>query len=85
MTMPDINPFANEADSIEIGDLTIENRLDQVSLYGELQLTKDKRGLKHARALKSVLEAVVQALEADKNLPDEISFKPADEVDNPFK
>lgn len=83
--MPELNPFANEADSIEIGDLTIENRLDQVSLYGDLQLTKDKRGLEHAKTLKAVLDAVVQALEADKNLPDKISFKPTDEIDNPFK
>jgi hypothetical protein len=85
MTMPAIDPFANEADSIEIGDLTIENRLDQVAIYGDIQLTKDKRGLAHAKALKDVLDAVVHALERDKNLPDEISSKPTDEVDNPFK
>ncbi|MDQ9171999.1 hypothetical protein Q8A64_16410 [Oxalobacteraceae bacterium R-40] len=83
--MPDLNPFANEEDSLEIGDLTIENRLDQMSIYGDLQITKDRRGLEQAKALKAVLDAVVHALEADENLPEQISTKPADEVDNPFK
>lgn len=83
--MPDLNPFANEEDSLEIGDMTIENRLDQVAIYGDIQLTRDKRGLENAKALKAVLDAVVHALEGDKNLPDEISYKPTDEVDNPFK
>lgn len=83
--MPDINPFANEADSLEIGELTIENRLNQISLYGDLQITKDKRGLQQAKTLKAVLDAVVLVLEADKDLPDEISFAPTEDVDNPFK
>jgi hypothetical protein len=83
--MPDIDPFANEEDSLEIGELTIENRLDQVAIYGDIQLTKDRRGLEQAKALKAVLDAVVHALERDKNLPDEISSNPPDEVDNPFK
>jgi len=34
-------------------------------------LTKDKRGLQHARILRAVLEATVAALEAEPNLPDE--------------
>lgn len=83
--MPDINPFANEADSLEIGELTIENRLDQISFYGDLQITKDKHGLEQAKALKAILDAVVLVLEADKDLPDEISFAPTQDVDNPFK
>lgn len=83
--MPDIIPFANEEDVLEIGDMTIENRLDQVAIYGDLQLTRDKRGLEQARALKAVLDAVVQALETDKELPQQISYTPTDDVDNPFQ
>jgi hypothetical protein len=83
--MSPIVPYANEADALEIGDLTIENRLDQVSIYGEIQLTKDKQGLRHAKKLKAIIDAVVKALEAEKNLPEHITFKPTDEVDNPFK
>jgi hypothetical protein len=83
--MSSIKPYTNEADSIEIGDLTIENRLDQVSMYGDIQLTKDKVGLQQAKELKAIIDAVVKALEAEKNLPDHITFKPTDQVDNPFK
>jgi hypothetical protein len=83
--MSSIIPYGNEADALEIGDLTIENRLDQVSLYGELQLTKDKQGLRQAKELKAIVDAVVAALEAEKYLPERITFKPTDQVDNPFK
>jgi hypothetical protein len=83
--MSPITPYANEADALEIGDLTIENRLDQVSLYGEIQFTKDKQGLRQAKELKSIVDAVVKALEAEKHLPEHITFKPTDQVDNPFK
>lgn len=79
------NPYRNEEDSLSIDELTIENRLDQVSLYGSVQLTKDNTGLRHAQALKAVVDAVVAALEAEKALPDHISFKPTDKVDNPFQ
>jgi len=67
-----ITPFANEADSVGIGDLTIENRADRVSIYGSLDLTRDKQGLEYARALKGLLDKVVRVLEADKNLPDKL-------------
>lgn len=83
--MSSITPYANEAEALEIGDLTIENRLDQVSLYGEIQLTKDQQGLRHAKELKAIVDAVVQALEAQPHLPEHITFKPTDQVDNPFK
>ncbi|HEV7618799.1 MAG TPA: hypothetical protein VGO51_11940, partial [Burkholderiaceae bacterium] len=68
-----------------IDDLTIENRLDRISLYGSVQLTRDKTGLQHARQLKEVVDAVVAALEAEKNLPEHIAVKPTEKVDNPFK
>jgi hypothetical protein len=83
--MPDIKPFQNEEDSLAIDELTIENRLDRVSVYGSAQLTKDKAGLQRARQLKNVIDAVIAALEAEKALPDHVKLKPAEKVDNPFK
>lgn len=83
--MSPITPYANEAHSLQIGELTIENRVDQVALYGSAHLTKDKAGLQHARELKAIIDAVVASLEADKSLPDKITLKPTDQVDNPFK
>ena len=83
--MSNFKPFKNEEESLIIDDLTIENRLDRVSLYGSVQLTRDKTGLQHARQLKEVVDAVVAALEAEKGLPEHIAVKPTDKVDNPFK
>ena len=81
-----ISPFANESESLGVGDLTIENRTDRISIYGSIDLTRDKAGLEHARMLKAVLDKVVQALETEKSLPDKIAPPDTpDEVANPFQ
>ena len=81
-----ISPFANESESLTIGDLTIENRTNRISIYGSIDLTRDKAGLEHARLLQAVLDKVVQALETEKNLPDKIAPPDTpDEVANPFQ
>jgi hypothetical protein len=41
----EFEPYANEADVLRIGDLEVENRIDRVSLTGDVVLTKDKAGL----------------------------------------
>lgn len=82
--MATMKPFANESDSINIGDMTVENRLDQIEMYGNLALTRDKEGLKLARELKALVDATVAALEGDKNLPDQLPPPQADSVKNPF-
>ncbi len=41
--------LAKESESLDIGKLTIENHLDQAVLYGSLQLSRDKPGLRRAR------------------------------------
>lgn len=84
--MKTIKPFANESDSLGFADLTVENRTDRVSVYGSIDLTRDKEGLRHARDLRDLLDRVVKALEADKDLPDRVPPpEPTDTVDNPFK
>lgn len=82
--MSTIKPYANEADSITIGELTVENREDRLELYGSLQLTRDKEGLALARELKALVEATLEVLESE-DLPDRIEIDPPDEVDNPFQ
>lgn len=84
--MKKITPFANEADSVGIGDLTIENRTDRVSVYGSIDLTRDRQGLKHARDLRDLMDRIVTALEGEKDLPDHVAPPEApDKVDNPFR
>ena len=81
-----ISPFTSESESLGIGELTIENRTDRISIYGNIDLTRDKAGLEHARMLKAVLDEVVQALESEKTLPDKIAPPDMpDEVTNPFQ
>ena len=70
--MNKLTPFADDAASLSIGKLTIENGTNCLALYGTLDLTRDKQGLAHARALKALLDQAVQVLEADKTLPDAI-------------
>ena len=58
-----LTPFADDAASIGIGDLTIENGTEEVSLHGSLDITRDKKGLIHAQALKALLDQAVAYLE----------------------
>jgi hypothetical protein len=76
--------YENETDSLTIGGITVENRLDRISIYGELDLTKDQQGLSAALKLKRVVDAAVDTLKHTKNLPDQIEVKSAETIDNPF-
>ncbi len=80
-----LRPFENEQDSLVIDELTIENRVDQLELYGSLAITRDKIGLARALQLKQILDATLQVLQNDPVLPDQVIFKPSDQIDNPFK
>lgn len=83
--MPSLQPFKNESDTITIGELTIENRIDQLELYGSLSITRDQTGLKQALQLKKLIDDVVAHLQAVSDLPEAITFRPTDSVDNPFR
>ncbi|MFC5521427.1 hypothetical protein [Polaromonas jejuensis] len=80
----EFKPYANEADVLRIGDLEIENRIDRVSLTGDVVLTKDKAGLTLAKELQSLIGGIVKALEAEKQLPETVALKKTDTVKNPF-
>jgi hypothetical protein len=76
-------PYANEADVLEIGNLMLENRLDRITISGDVDLTADKAGLEAARRLHAQLGEVVAALEA-RELPDRLPPPDVKAVDNPF-
>jgi hypothetical protein len=76
-------PFANEADVLQVGNLAIENRLDRVTLDGDVDLTLDKAGLAKARLLHALLGDVVAKLEA-ADLPDALPAPDVKTVANPF-
>lgn len=83
--MPELQPFQNESETLQIGELTIENRIDQLELYGSLAITRDKAGLQQALRLKALLDDVVVHLQNEKDLPKQVIFVSPDRVDNPFK
>lgn len=76
-------PYANEADVVEIGNLMLENRLDRITISGDVDLTMDAAGLAHARRLHEILGAVVARLEAQP-LPDRLPPPEVKTVENPF-
>jgi hypothetical protein len=80
---PSFVPFANEADVIQVGNLTIENRLDRITVDGDVDLTLDKAGLAMAKLLHQLLGDVVAKLEATA-LPDALPAPDVKTVDNPF-
>ena len=51
-----LQPFDNETQSMSLGDLTIENRLDQLEIYGSLSITLDQAGLALALQLKQLMD-----------------------------
>ena len=77
-------PFENGTESHSIHDLTLENDVDRVSIYGNLQIAKDQAGLKAAKALKQYLDAIVENLEKQTDLPEKIETQAVNEIDNPF-
>lgn len=79
-------PFAEEAGVLTLAGFSVENGTQRVSLHGSLDLTRDRAGLKRAQALKSILVAVVAALEAEADLPEALPDEPeaGKPVRNPF-
>lgn len=84
MAKPLIKPFQNESDCIQIGELTIENRVDRISIYGSIDLTLDKEGLKMARVLKTVLDLTLAEMEKTE-LPERIEIGKPETIKNPFE
>lgn len=77
-------PYANESDVLHIGSLAIENRLDRISLSGDIDLTLDQEGLALAKQLQKLLNDVVAELEKQE-LPKQLPPPEVKTVANPFE
>lgn len=84
MSKKGLIPFANESDCLQIGGITIENRVDRVSIFGSIDITRDKEGLAVARELKTVLDLTLSELESAE-IPDKVTLKPTKTIKNPFE
>jgi hypothetical protein len=80
-----MKPYANEADVLQIGGLQIENRLDRITISGDIDLTRDAAGLADARTLQALLASVVAALEGAPDLPERLPPPSVQTVNNPFE
>ena len=85
-----IDPFANDYQSMQVGDLVIENQKDKIIIYGDIDLTLDASGYEHAQQLHELMSRVINAFES-KNLysnSDDKSKENDDQsgkdIDNPF-
>lgn len=57
-------PFDDHGESIGIAEMTIENGADRVALYGSLTIHRDHEGLANARALRTIVAAIIDRLDA---------------------
>jgi len=83
--MTSLKPFQDDSASIGIGNLTLENGVDRIAIYGSLDITRDRAGLALARQLARLLDQVIVTLTSEKSLPDQVPppAKPTT-VRNPF-
>jgi hypothetical protein len=64
--------FENETDGFTAGNLSIKNGLEMITIEGSLHISKDKQGLEAALKLKRAVDAAIDALKRNRNLPDSI-------------
>jgi hypothetical protein len=64
--------FENETDGFTAGNLNIKNGTEMITIEGSLHISKDKQGLEAALKLKRAVDAAIDALKRDRNLPDSI-------------
>lgn len=77
-------PYANEADVLHIGGLSVENRVDRITIAGDIDLTLDQAGQADARALHALLTDVLATMDAQK-LPAKLPPPDVKSVKNPFE
>ena len=85
-----IDPFANNHQSMQIGELVIENQEDKIIIYGDINLVLNDTGYEQAKQLHELSGKILSDLES-KSLysNDEDKSKEKDDqsgkiIDNPF-
>lgn len=85
-----IEPFANNHQSMQVGELVIENQEDKIILYGDIELTLDESGYQKAQQLHMLTTKIMQAFETHNLYSNnETKSKEKDDqlgknIDNPF-
>lgn len=63
-----INPFANDSESMQIGELVIENQQDKVIIYGDIDIYRNSIGLEQAKQLHELTSRILQAFEKNEQV-----------------
>lgn len=85
-----IEPFTNNHQSMQIGDLVIENQTDKVIIYGDIDLQLNTIGYEQAQQLHALSGKILQAFadHPDYNKTEQLSKDNNDgtdeTIDNPF-
>lgn len=64
--------YENDTDGFMTGDLEITNGMESIVIEGKLEITKDQQGLESALKLKRAVDAAIDALKRNRNLPQSI-------------
>ena len=64
--------YENDTDGFTTGDLEITNGIESIIIEGRLEITKDLQGLEAALKLKRAVDAAIDALKRNRNLPQSI-------------
>jgi hypothetical protein len=85
-----IEPFANNHQSMQIGELVIENQQNKIIIYGDLDLYLTKAGFAQAKQLHELTTKILAQFEKTDQYTkmDEVSKSnddwSDDNIDNPF-
>ena len=76
----EFHSFANGTQSADLGGLTVENGEKLLTVYGDMNISRDEAGLAKARALMAVLKTAVDVMTNDmtmRRLPAKIEAEPS--------
>jgi hypothetical protein len=77
--------FADDSSSGGVGGLTVENGTQEIKVYGDLLIGRDKAGLALALKLKQIVDSAADYLTNAENLPDRVAKQgKLTPSDNPF-
>ncbi|MDN3397859.1 hypothetical protein QL919_03850 [Psychrobacter sp. APC 3426] len=85
-----IEPFANNHQSMQIGELVIENQQDKIIIYGDIDVTLDESGYQQAQQLHELTTKIMQAFDKDSLYSTsavkskENDDQSGENIDNPF-
>ena len=85
-----IDPFANNHQSMQIGELVIENQEDKIIIYGDINLVLDEAGYEQAKQLHELTSRILTSFESRISYSkDDAKSKEKDDqagkmIDNPF-